>query len=791
MLDVRPVDKNGNLDTRRIKLLLKKELAEKPKLAKRKITFRYEESKQPVPLIKFSQPKINFSQPKNQPAYPIFENQKKFTLQPFKKLPLTTKSLTKKVPKKDKIKIPSSSQKSFRRKFFSDLQKKFREVLASINYKKIALSLAGIPLAFLLSFYGFNFYQKASLSKNSVSQKGERAFLSLVQAKDNLENKNLTQASSDFQEAYLEFNKISKEIEELGGSLTQATRFLPYFSKISTGSHLAQAGEDISQAGIIALSLIESTSQPDGSFSEKQNPDSFLEILRASQEKSEQVVKLLESAQKNLEKVNLKDLPENYQKKFLELREKLPEALVLASSLKNNGDIFYEILGGNGPRKYLFLFQNNQEMRATGGFIGSYGILDIFNGRVRKFFIDGIFNPDGQLKEKIIPPAPLQKISAAWSLHDSNWFPDFPVSAEKAIWFYEKTGGPTVDGVITMTPSIMQKLLEITGPIEMPEYEVTIDKDNFIEKIQQEVEIDYDKELNQPKKILADLAPQILDRLFNDHSLTQINKLIEVLNESLKERQILVYSRNHEIEKKISAMGWSGEILDTDKDYLSVINSNINGYKTDGVIEQTIEHQTEIQADGSLQNTVTITRQHKGGNSEYDWWNKVNSDYLRVYVPRGSSLISVEGQTREFNSSPLDYKLLGFKNDSQIRQEEDFMKIDEESGTRIYEDANKTVFANWVYVSPQETTTLKYTYLLPFKINLNLLSQSPQSYSLLFQKQAGSSEENFFWKIIYPDSFSLIWRYPNEIEQSVPENTLKLQERVKTDKFIGVTFLRK
>ncbi|HBR71803.1 MAG TPA: hypothetical protein DEA27_03310, partial [Candidatus Moranbacteria bacterium] len=32
-------------------------------------------------------------------------------------------------------------------------------------------------------------------------------------------------------------------------------------------------------------------------------------------------------------------------------------------------------------------------MRATGGFIGTYGLLDISNGHVRDFFIDGIFNP--------------------------------------------------------------------------------------------------------------------------------------------------------------------------------------------------------------------------------------------------------------------------------------------------------------------------------------------------------------------------------------------------------------
>jgi hypothetical protein len=239
-------------------------------------------------------------------------------------------------------------------------------------------------------------------------------------------------------------------------------------------------------------------------------------------------------------------------------------------------------------------------------------------------------------------------------------------------------------------------------------------------------------------------------------------------------------------------MGCSGEILKTDKDYLSIINSNINGYKTDGVIEQSVEHETEIRADGSIQNTVTITRKHLGGNSAYEWWNKVNANYMRVYVPRGSILVSVEGQTREFNTPPLDYKLLGFKQDSQVRQEEDSMEIDQESGTRIYQDTGKTVFANWVYVSPQEEVKIKYNYLLPFKIKLEETNNSLEAYSLLFQKQAGSLEENFSSKITYPDNFALSWKYPEDLENKETENTLiKPLEKIKMDQFIGVAFMKK
>ena len=481
---------------------------------------------------------------------------------------------------------------------------------------------------------------------------------------------------------------------------------------------------------------------------------------------------------------------ENLKDKFSLLKRVLPEVNLVLNDFLKEEKIFTDVLGGNGARKYLFLFQNNQEMRPTGGFIGSYAILDISHGRVRKFFIDGIFNPDGQLKENIVPPVPIQKISAGWSLHDSNWFPDFPVSAEKAIRFYERTGGPTVDGVITMTPTVLKKLLKVTGPIELSEYGITINEENFSEKIQYETEVGYDKELNQPKKILADLAPKILDKIFNQGNLSNVAETMNIILESLSEKHILIYSKNWEIEKSLSENGWTGEILKTKKDYLSVINTNINGFKTDGVVEEKISHSAEIKEDGSIVDTVIIVREHKGGNTPYDWWNRVNVDYMRVYVPKGSKLLSAEGQTREVNSPPLDYDALKFKRDPQVEMEEESIEIDEESGTRVYEDSEKTVFANWVYVSPQETVKIKYQYLLPFKVDFS--QKLMDSYSILFQKQSGSLGSRLDFELILPEKYKIIWNYPETLKNenfSEQKKKFNLGTDLTKDKFMAIAFM--
>ena len=54
------------------------------------------------------------------------------------------------------------------------------------------------------------------------------------------------------------------------------------------------------------------------------------------------------------------------------------EARHAADAAKLAPDIF----GGNGPRRYLLVVQNNAESRGTGGFIGSYAIITAENGKL-------------------------------------------------------------------------------------------------------------------------------------------------------------------------------------------------------------------------------------------------------------------------------------------------------------------------------------------------------------------------------------------------------------------------
>lgn len=636
---------------------------------------------------------------------------------------------------------------------------------------------------FALGFGLFSFVSNTFAVKENVMGAGDRAVNSVKTAVGYVGDKDFQSSEKAINNAHAEMLFASEEMDSVNSMAVFASEFIPGVSQLSSGKNIVETGKYLTHAGTETNSLASVISNIIESKEDLSLENiSLLELYQQSMAHISTINDDLHSANEHMAKVNLDDVPENYRDKFSDMKSILPHISESLEVAVSGQEAIEDILGANGPRKYLFLFQNNHEMRATGGFIGSYGLLEISNGKITNFKVEGIFDPDGQLIDRVVPPLPIQKISADWSLHDSNWFPNFPTSAEKAIDFYERTGGPTVDGVITITPTMMKRILNVTGPIKLDEYDTEVSSKNFMEVIQSEVEEDYDKDENKPKKILSDLTPMVFEKILSSKDPKNLAGILNVISNGLDERHILMYMRNDYIQDVISENGWSGEIMDTDKDYLSVVNSNVNGFKTDGVVKETIKHSAKIHEDGSVIDTVTITREHKGGYTGFDWWDKVNADYMRVYVPKGSRLLSVEGQTREVNEERLDYDVLGYERDVDVVAEEENRVLDEKSGTRIYEEEGKTVFANWVYVSPQETATIKYSYILPFKVKFDEDETSQfGSYASVFQKQSGSENSSLESEIVLPENFELFW-------ETDDVKDLKMKDELRTDLYHGVVF---
>ncbi|MBU2025675.1 MAG: DUF4012 domain-containing protein [Patescibacteria group bacterium] len=696
-----------------------------------------------------------------------------------------------------KINLPAPAKTSIHREK-TTLREIIREafnprIKKAFTYSSsVAVILAIIPVALVI----FKGVRDQSMIKNL----GTAAYGNLKQAQASIQDADIDKAGKNFDLAYKNFQQSRQKLDEVGGVTTKILNFVPGISKVESGRNLAKTGENISLAGkelTAAMSLV---------FDQKQdlkqailNADaqsgseiSLTDMVFAMENRLKQANYYLEQSRQSAQKINPDDFPKEEQEKIIALKDALPSIIDSLNQFLKYTDIFQEILGQSNSRKYLILFQNNHEMRATGGFIGTYGVVKIDQGKIENLEIDGIYNPDGQLKERIIPPEPIQKMSAAWSMHDANWWPDFPTSAEKISWFYEKTGGPTVDGVISLTPKVIVDLLEVIGPIEVPGYgtddSLTVTSENFMEQVQYQVEVDYDKQENRPKKILADLTPLILDKVFAAPP-QDWSKILNIFSSALDARHLYLYSFDYQIQQLISDMGWSGEILNTSKDYLSVVNTNISGQKTDGVIKQDITHQAQVQKDGSVIDTVTVKRFHSGGNEEYEWHNAVNSDWMRIYVPQGSEFISASGFTREFVDPPLDYAKLDFKEDFQVKNMEQSYRLDEESATRIYDEKEKTVFANWVYTSPGETSIVTVKYLLPFRLDLKNSQKPADTYSLLAQKQGGDENSTINLKLAGLDDCEYVYQYPDDLK--VTDKGWDISRDFNSDSFFALIVKKK
>ena len=458
-------------------------------------------------------------------------------------------------------------------------------------------------------------------------------------------------------------------------------------------------------------------------------------------------------------------LPEAYREKFEEGRANLQTAEVLLTEVTDLQRIILNLIGGE-KKTYLLIFQNNNEARATGGFIGTYGLLELGNGIMQITKIESIYNLDGQLREQIAAPGPLQPLSTPyWGMRDANWFVDFPTSSRKILQFLEKEANILADGVISFTPDVFEEILKLTGPISMSEYDETLTSLNFREIVQYKTSIDYDRLENQPKKFLADFAPRLLAAMQNlsaDHS----RALFGILGQMIAEKQIMMFSLDPELEGFAERYGLAGEIKKTDRDYLAIFHSNVGGGKTDQNIHTQVQKTVTFDEFGHAVVNLKITRANHG----YDEKSfPRNLDFMRVPVPLGSRLISSQG----FDEMVLPLSVRpGARSDQDLAFWDIQIQKDESTGMYVGYESGYTSFMNWLSLDPGMSRTVEITYELPRVF---------QSYSLLLQKQPGAPPFEFSLKL--EGTGALSYFEPSDGERD--SSGLQFTEVVDSDRVFG------
>src|SRR3989338_6904355 len=434
------------------------------------------------------------------------------------------------------------------------------------------------------------FYTNALGRKNLVLGEANIAYDNFLKGADLLADSEVNSAARYFQDAADSFSNLEQELSLLSDAIKPLDE-----SNLQTGLALARAGGSLSFAGellaggiagivelplaFVNLSTLNSSRGGDD-LSTGDNSANLRSVIGHSLNQFRWAREHLLSAKSELDSVTKESLPDRYRDSFDGALSRLTEAL---QSLEY-------ILGFTAAlepitREYqanvLFVFQNAAEARPSGGFIGSYGILKLKDGTPTSLLVESIYEIDGRLKESLVPPAPLGGIAGnRCAIRDSNWWPDFRVSAQNIERFYEWEGGQSVDLIVAVTPEVLRRVLAVTGEIELADYAVKVNAANFSEVVQYQTSYNYDLAENKPKKFLADLSRHVFEQI-PQLPLQGKLEVFALLLESAAQKDLMFYSRHALVQERLRNLGLTGELADPESferlDNLLITNANVSG----------------------------------------------------------------------------------------------------------------------------------------------------------------------------------------------------------------------
>lgn len=459
--------------------------------------------------------------------------------------------------------------------------------------------------------------------------------------------------------------------------------------------------------------------------------------------------------------------------------------------------IITALAGIDHPRRILLLFQNPAELRPTGGFIGAVALLDVANGTVRALEVPGggSYDISGLSRVRVLPPEPLLLLNPTWQFHDANWFPDFPTSAKKLRWFYEESGGPSVDAVVAINAPFLQDVLALTGPVTIGSQ--TFRADDVLTLLTDTVEHRSARANGKPKAIIGSIAPVLLERLLALSSTGSVGErlaLTDRLLRALDERDVLLAFNDDAVQRHVTAAHWDGVLRTAPHDALAVVHTNIGGGKSDAAIVETVTHEASVLGDGRAVVRVTIARTHTatpvavGAPPAARLTAMQNVDYVRVYVPRGAKLLAATGfelpPANAFVPIPSDALP-----DRHLLATELNAHIEPTYAMRTTEEFGRTAFGGWILTPPGATRTVGVTYELPWTYakqgerRLGRATDAPPApYSLLIQKQPGT-RATYRHRIVVDPTWDVSWHATN----LAPHNgALELTDESRTDLMTGI-----
>lgn len=434
----------------------------------------------------------------------------------------------------------------------------------------------------------------------------------------------------------------------------------------------------------------------------------------------------------------------------------LRKTLVIQQQLHS---VLPQILGEPTKRTYAIVFQNNQELRPTGGFIQAVALVTFANGTLVSSEVMSSYELDQKLLGSVQPPEEIQRYlgEKQWFLRDSNWDPHFPNTASKIAWFIDQTHEVQVDGVVAVNLESLQEFIAAMGPIDVPEYNEIITDKNLHERMEFHSEV-----VLAPGSTQRDYSAVLLEKVLAKASAlpdSAVLPLLKAVQRSIERQETLIALFPEAEQEILATAGWAGSIVRPDcpaqlagvncrVDYLFPVEANVGVNKANAYIARSVDHDITLSATAAAHVHTLRLENTARSNS---WPKGTYRNYLRMLVPENTELSGITINTRPIASD-------------QINQ---------------YVEQGLRVIGFEVAVPIQEQVEIQVSYVVPQELDTAF------SYAFFLQKQSGVTAVATTVSMQSPEGMQPIRIAPSAaVEADVVEFTLKQSEHA----FVGVQY---
>lgn len=376
-----------------------------------------------------------------------------------------------------------------------------------------------------------------------------------------------------------------------------------------------------------------------------------------------------------------------------------------------------QLVGEQSRKSYALVFQNNQELRPTGGFIEAIAILTFEKGTLLSQKVYSSYEIDKMMPGEIVAPQEIAQYTGEKRLtfFETNWEPDLPTAAEKIRFFVEKSLGTSVNGILTIDLFGMQNLLEVTGPLDLPEYNEVVTSKNIFERVESHSEV-----VLVPNAQQRDYRALLLEKFIQKvTSLTDEKAvgLISVLLNNFNSRSMQFSVTDPVVEAGLQNMGWTGSIITPPcptefsapcfVDTFMIVETNVGVNKANAYITRTSAHHVDLEKN-TARHTHSLDLENISTSGA--WPKGTYKTYVRSYLPAGAHDILITADAVQIPSSAIT--------------------ISQQLGKKVVGFATE--------IPIQTKKKIKITYVVDTK---NLASEQ-LSYVFVYQKQAGLPQDS-------------------------------------------------